>query len=653
LYALTGKLEKGFRAGTVADSLQPGLHNTIANLGVLNERRGNHLFAEEYYRKAIDINARHFYPFERLGQLYNHTAQFALADSFYYEAEIRKKGYYFDQSDWSLVFPPIPPAGRLILFCPVDTAKLLPDDMMALFTWGVQEYNANKYSNAVRILKRVVALDKKNPLVYHYLGKIYYDQQQWEAAGLMFGYAMKHYLLTEEFERHADSVTRSKKYPYDHSCFENFFIKSHYEQLADYCFSGKLNENRGHYAAAETAFRTLMELSPFYEGGYLRTVMLLEKLGRYTEAEEVIKSYNYHKEETSGQKKGYLKNRTDMELNAFYRRMTERFPQEASWPYKLGLLLYAHSNKPSATRYLDTILYFPFRGRELFVDADLYYQLGTTPETSFADKNVTGTPEAINTSSIPYKGGTIKLPGTFEEINLADGINTPRKDGITFLLRAAELMGDSATLADIYFKTGDMYLWAGSKKQALPFFRKSLEWASGNADTRLQVAGLGRRLFQNRLALQQMEYLYEQRQISFPMRLSLAECYMLAGQFEPARKALNEAIQMHPYPLPVTDELEGRLAVLSGNKQQAIDIFRKIWEKNSKDSIALYHIARLNAQMGNKKEAWKWLGLAIQNGFCYAYVLKYDPVFAVLRESPKWGQLLQPYRFVDYKRVTE
>ncbi|MBL7726574.1 MAG: hypothetical protein JNM68_02765, partial [Dinghuibacter sp.] len=241
LYALTGKLEKGFRAATTADSLQPGLHNTVANLGLLNERNNNYLAAEEYYRRAITINTRHYYPFERLGKLYNQTAMFAMADSFYYEAEKRKRGFYFDQSDVSVTDLPILPAFVQVLYCPVDTAKLLPNDIMGLFAWGVQEYWQKKYAHAERILKRVTALDKNNPLACHYLGKLYYDQQQWEAAGLLFGYAARNYLLPDAFLRYADSVAGLNNYPYDHACFEKFFKKLHYEQLADYCFLGKLN----------------------------------------------------------------------------------------------------------------------------------------------------------------------------------------------------------------------------------------------------------------------------------------------------------------------------------------------------------------------------------------------------------------------------
>jgi len=66
-----------------------------------------------------------------------------------------------------------------------------------------------------------------------------------------------------------------------------------------------------------------------------------------------------------------------------------------------------------------------------------------------------------------------KIPGTEENIELAGPVILPRKDGITYLKRATDLLSEKETLADIHFKTGNIYLWAGSKKQAYPYFEKS------------------------------------------------------------------------------------------------------------------------------------------------------------------------------------
>ncbi len=95
LYAATGKPEQGIAACKTADSLKAGIQLTTVNMGYAYEKSGNLLYAEEYYREAININSRHYGPFEGLGLLYTNTTRYALADSFFYEASLRKKEYHF------------------------------------------------------------------------------------------------------------------------------------------------------------------------------------------------------------------------------------------------------------------------------------------------------------------------------------------------------------------------------------------------------------------------------------------------------------------------------------------------------------------------------------------------------------------------------
>src|SRR6202008_1567661 len=91
--------DKANEAGQEAERLQPRLSTTQINFGILNELSGNLLYAEENYRDAIDINSRHYFPFERLGFVYMNTTQYALADSFFHEADLRKKGYNFRENE--------------------------------------------------------------------------------------------------------------------------------------------------------------------------------------------------------------------------------------------------------------------------------------------------------------------------------------------------------------------------------------------------------------------------------------------------------------------------------------------------------------------------------------------------------------------------
>lgn len=62
---------------------------------MLYEKQNNFLYAEELFRKSIKMNTRHYLPFERLGHVYMNTTQYDVADSFFNEADIRKRGINF------------------------------------------------------------------------------------------------------------------------------------------------------------------------------------------------------------------------------------------------------------------------------------------------------------------------------------------------------------------------------------------------------------------------------------------------------------------------------------------------------------------------------------------------------------------------------
>ncbi|RVU28223.1 tetratricopeptide repeat protein, partial [Neptunomonas marina] len=73
----------------------PQQADIYANAGIMYEQQKNDLFAEEMQRKSIFLNSRHFFPFEKLANIYTRTTAYALADSLYYEADLRKKGFHF------------------------------------------------------------------------------------------------------------------------------------------------------------------------------------------------------------------------------------------------------------------------------------------------------------------------------------------------------------------------------------------------------------------------------------------------------------------------------------------------------------------------------------------------------------------------------
>ena len=635
LYSIQKKFQAGIQAGRTADSLQAGLHGTQVSMGLLYENAGNRLLAEEYQRKAIDINSRHYLPFERLGYVYTSTTQYAAADSFFYEADLRKKGFHFKSNPYIFVSPayvlPVSPT----LPCKLDTSLLDKKDVMAFFYWGMQEYTEKNYGQAERIFKKIIAVERNNPLVYHYLGKLFYDQQQWERAEIMFKLAIWNHLEDSVFNAYCDSMQKVSHFTYEHECFEAYFRSHHYTKDEDHYFIASIYEHWGHYAEAEYHYRWLMKWEPGFIGSYFKLWNLMEKLGRYEESEKIIQQFG-----------AYNPKRTTVELNDFYKRAISKFPGSSQWPHKLGLLLYDLAQIQPGITFLDTIVYFPLMNKEIFIDLVNYSDLHSPSMWLPPTKNIG---EYTSLSELIIKHETFPIPGTKEWITLGiSPIYTPRKDAITYLSMAAGLITDSLTLADINYKIGNLYIWAGSKKQAHPFYAASVNLSPLNAGFRLTLIDISKSLYKNSLALENLEYLYKNRQINFPDRLLLAEFDIHAGTFNEAKDLLDTARAIYPYTVPAISDLNGRLQLLSGQPRQALPWYTDYLSLTPGDSITMYTIARLYAEMGNTESAWKWLEKSMNNGFNYSFVLAYDPAWEKYRGTAKWNTVSA--RFPKMKR---
>ena len=638
LYAAMKNFDKGIKAGQTADSLQTELQTTNVSLGVNYETSDNWLFAEEFYRKAIDINSRHYYPFERLGYVYMNTTQYAQADSFFYEADLRKQGYHFDGNGFEKNFLIAPALPASISFCSLDTLILKKDDIMAFFYWGHTEYEKREYKNAVRVFKKIIAVDKTNPLVFHYMGKVFYDQQKWEDAEVMFKLATRYYLDTTAFKQYCFSVIQKTKFPYPHDCFEKYFRDHYYGQIEDYYFLATLYEAWAHYEEAEATYRTIIKMSPGNIGGYVKLWRMLEKLGRYTEAEKIIQSYAVYDREAVA-----------LELNAFYKRTTMQFPEDGNWPYKLGLLLYERAVLPAFASYLDTIVYFPLVNKEIFIDLDLHNTLDSNPDMLIANKSKNGRLRKIDIDYLLERPGEIRLPGINELVTLANQIiYTPRKDAITYLLKANSLLTETEVLGDINFKIGNIYVWSGSKKQAFAYYDKSIRLIPDNASARMNMIDVCKAIYKNRAALEHLTYLYDNQKINFPNRLLLAELYIHSAEFAKGEKLLEEAQSIHPYIVPETFDLLGRMNLLARQPAKAIPFYKNYLAARANDPNTLYTIAKLYVQTGNSKEAAKWLEAAINKGFNYSWVLKFDPAWNVLRKTGVWNNLIKRFAAKEY-----
>lgn len=688
VYKDKNEIDKAKEAGSKAETLQNDLQLSKVALGMLYEKEKNYMLAEEYYREAIQLNQRYYLPFERLGNIYLNITKYDLADSFYFEAEVRKKGlnYAGNKADNIVVMMPLPFMSPKI--CELDTSKLLEDDFFGYFYWGMQEYRMKNYPNAERIFSKVIKIDPYNPLVFHYLAKVYYDQNKWEEAEDVFKYAKTYLLEGDQFQNYVSNAINKMKAKhlvvnYDIDCFVNFYIESDYNRIDNYFFLGQIYENLQYHDEAENVYHTV--ISDFEEENINRAAIqklnaLLEKNNRWQDAENLrLEAYYYCDEDYC-----------DKELNGFYRRAIVANENEGSWPHKLGLFLYTKASLPNSISFYDTIVYLPKLGKEFFIDKQYYNSVFLS---QIYDRNVTGD-TTITYKTIFDNLNESSVFGTDSLIYYQPAIFNPRKDAIYFLTKALSFFKDDADVsAALNHKIGNVYVWAGSKKQAYPYFENAVKLSDKNISSRLNAIDGALHLYKNRNALNHLQYLDEKSKLDINNRIVFSELLMHNRQYEASESSINKTISYHPYQLIKALNLKARLSLFKANYDLAISQYqnylvqkendldsyysktedtnitintmetmnadgtstvtsdtvmtitnKKHFEPRHKDNSTFttaeintyYTIARAYALKGDKNLALQWLKKSIDKGFAFTYVLDYDTELKKIFKNGDW-----------------
>lgn len=634
LYASTHEFDKGFAAIEKAKALKPGMQLIPLNNGLLQEEKGNLLLAEENFQQSIYINSRHYLPFERLAHVMMNTCRYAQADSFFYEADERKKGFHFnpdyDGRDKQALNPQLPAAPG---FCPVDSNDVGPADVLGHLALALNMSESfgpitqdgvltidrergyispDDSRTAEREYKKAIALDNKVPLAYHYLGKLLYWQQRWQEAELYLNQAIQNDLSDSAFDHYLDSMTRLLPPTPSRDCI-NITVSSFrgiYAAVEDHYFLASLYESWHHYPEAELHYRKIISMDPAFIGGYSKLWKMLERSGRYGDAEDVIRNFMASaKNKKEGEK----------ELAAFYKRMLALYPNDAGWNYKAGIFLYQlAASHPDA---------YPHDKRTIMPDTHEAFFL-TEPNVSHI---------------------TIYIPGTGEICNTATAILYPRDEGINCLLKADSLSAFSdETIADINEKIGDLYTWQGLPEKAIPHYQKAIGLQPQNSGTRMKLVDALVINYHFQDALGQLDSLYNRREINYSNMLQLARYRLYAGHYTTAQQLLDSAEKLLPYKNADILAMNGLLQSLSLQPVKAIQYYKQLVTMYPNDAITMYSIARLYAKLGNGKEARNWLKAALDNGFSYSFVLWYDPAMASLRKKADWETLIKNYHFKKY-----
>ena len=611
LYTTNSQLEKARLYIDTAKSLQPDYQDIYNGYGLIYEKNKNLLQAEEAFHKSIKLNSLNYLPFERLGFLYMNTNKYAVADSFLFEAASRKKGYTYNElkNPRHIKLPKMEDIEGITAL--TDPNLITSKDMVGHFALGYQALRDEDLGRAEREFRKVIALDKKNPLAYHYLGRTLFEQKRWQEGELIFKLAMDNHLPYQQWMQYSDSVLERYNIGYLNdpgtgSCFRF----GYYDKEEDYLLLAQLYENWRHFGESETYYLKFIDTDSSNIQGYVKLAKLYENTGRFNEAESLFTNY-------------YIKyNKGLTEILKFYKRVTRQFPDNGEWFLKAGLFQFAFAQKDPEMYWQDRKIIDPFTG-------EVSYAYRQSREIRLPVQKL---PRLIPYGAVIYKPN---IKGTLK----------PFTDGIYYLEKSlTTLPFDEKLLAGINAKIGDLYIWQGLPDSAAWFYDAALDLNPDDAGIRNKLVEILSKTYRFSEALVQLDSLSNRNELNFDKELMLTKYKLQDNEIEEAGKLLGLAEKINPsFSIELT-ELKATLLKQTNNLNAAIEIYKALYEMNNKDSIILYNIARLYALSNNNKEAWKWLELSVRAGFNYKNVLQYDPALKSLRKEAVWSA-----RFFDFK----
>ena len=719
----TDNLPKAIIAAQTADSLQPDLSFVNTNAGLVMEKSGNLLAAESYYGRAIKENNVHYLPYERLGQLYIRTAEYAKADSFIYESIRRKEMFAVNDAVFKFGieqggYPDLEEGESYVNFCTDKNDSLLSDftkykQLIDVISKLRSQNDTARHEGKI-LAQKMLQQWPDAVLVNHYLGKQLYKEGDFTDAEIALKKAIINYRTTKELKTYLKKVFTAAlpakillqkriKENIDSSCMLQVFIylqyyrlEDHYLQAAIYEKTNKTaealqeykiistieNNTQNDQAAAKDFYQPVKDTkqneikfkkylyendldenkylnkynSPILMGGTLKTARILEKQGKYAEAEQA-----YLSQVALNQSAGFVRQKQidanafsstrynnlnvywlqineDLESETFhfYDRMISLFPRDAYWYKNAGLFLYK--------RLLMTYSQIAPAERTAF------YNYARTHAYPFK-ASIEGPNEAQSFAGFVPKDRIFYLPGTGEKIKIDTNQYEPLSKANYFLQQAIKFSGDKLPDRSLTEYVADLESWMGNNDSAIINYQYLLKTAPANIALRNKFINVLRINKQFPQVAENLEALQKNKKLSLIQMPELAEYEILQQRYSQANVLLqsyfspsqNDPVDKHFFYMKMYLLQQNYSAALTEAKE-GIEISNK--EKEEYNTF-LYTIARIYALKNQQALAMQSLEKLVKNNFQFYYLLKNDNAWGKIKKSGEWQKIAYPENPAD------
>ncbi len=334
------------------------------------------------------------------------------------------------------------------------------------------------------------------------------------------------------------------------------------------------------YLKAEEQFRKVMLMNPSHNLAYFSLFELYMNSKRYADAEILLISLN-----------DKFRFESYMALKEFYIKMLHLNPKDGQWSYKLAhLILKPEYNREANAPKVSTDRLVPV-------------------EKSFKSETLLSTKERI-------------------------------ANGIQLLKESSALGMDGKDLSQIYIQIGQLSVQNEEYEQAKQYFLQAVKLDSNFISAKKLFIENHINTLDYKKSYQWLGELNDANKLSFDEQKLLARYQIYNGEYNSAEKILSKLISKS---LKDNQELYQLFELLyrrSKNYKKAFEYLVLLESYPTDKSIINYEKARIYALQKNQKKALLWAEKAIDAGFNYGKVLKYDPVWNNVTSRIKWHKFL-------------
>lgn len=596
------RYQEGFDMASNAVDNQPEYVNGQVSKGSNAVKINDYLTAEDCFRKGIALNANSFQSHDGLGETYLYTMEYEDANFHFQTAEEIRRGLnlnmlpmgFFPQ-DMSIDNAMAPMLNLQSDDCDYRTEEFGDNDVMVYFSYGYKLYLERDYDEAEAYFKKAISNNTEDPITYHYLAKLYYDQANFIAAQLNFELAKEYYLPKDLFDKHADSLEVIQEYT---DCnVVDVYRSKHYEGNHNQYFLGDVNTIIGHYTEAEDIYRFLInEISDSNSDDPLIPYKLLWELytkrDLWNDAEAVIEEYR-------------TVNAT-LGLSELYEYFSTLSWKVLGYSHKAGLLTYnmfkAENENEESEEY---------RAGKLF-----------------------------RTSSHSMK---MSVPGTEKSLYMASNIDLPVAKSIDNFESSLAEQTDSLQIGDTYSKLGELYSFLGMETKAYENYQLATKYNFDNA-TPFSKAIAGHILRDEFvLAYSLLNEMLDSTHLDYDNQMTISHYDILSGNYDRADSLIAVLDNAHAITNKEIEYWKSLKHMLKDEWSDALPYFTN-WSISEDDNdYVLYTLSRIHAQLGNKETAEDYLVKADSEGFNYYWVLKNDSLIETLRDTDIYIDMINKY----------